>query len=129
MGITNLYLEVEQYNSRSQIVTSVKTKPEKKHIEHLGDPVFRNILSSLNEENKDLAPKIAADYYLLAFRSIKVFHFEKGSRTKHIYFYRSHPFVQEFITIICWVYLLISFWEPSHRNDDSIAKDSKTFIF
>jgi amino acid transporter len=35
---------------------------------------------------------------------------------------------QDFITVLCWIYLYLSFWEPAHENDDSLSADSNNFL-
>ena len=55
-------------------------------------------------------------------------HFKKNSWLKWIYFQRSRPLVQDFFIMLWWIYMLISFWEPSHRDDVSLSKSSQTFI-
>ena len=94
-----------------------------------GDSVFKAIMEDIDtSDGKKRAPKIAAEYFMLSFRSIRVLHFEKESCLKSLYFIRSHKFVQDFISIICWLYLYLTFWEPSHQFDTSISKNSSRFL-
>ena len=96
---------------------------------HTGNSEFREILGKFTEKNKELGPSKASQYYKLAFRQTKLFHFKEHSFTKKAYFFRSHPHVQEFMSIISWIYLLISFLEPGHSTDSSVEIDSFAFIF
>lgn len=92
-----------------------------------GDAVFIKILNT-TKYSKVLATKYAAEYYNLAFRDSKTFHFEEGTFIKSVYFIRSHPYMQEMTTYVWWLYLLISFFEPSYSNDNSVERSSRQFI-
>lgn len=64
-----------------------------------GDAVFLKVLNT-TKYSKVLATKYAAEYYNLAFRNSKTFHFEDGTFIKSVYFARSHPYMQEMITYV-----------------------------
>lgn len=90
---------------------------------------LNKILTSAHyPKNEDFCLIAAAEYYKLAFRDIRIMHFKKSSCLKCIYFRRSHPFIQDLFIMLCWIYMLISFWEPAHRNDYSLDRSSNTFI-
>lgn len=73
-----------------------------KKLQYPGDPIFKLLIQdiSLDTFNKKDIPKIAAEYYYLAFRAVKLMHFSKNSCIKKIYFLRSNPWVQEFMNFV-----------------------------
>jgi len=115
--------------SKMNIARVVPKVELKQKSTHAIDYTYREILKSIEEDpDKTQAPKVAAEYYKLAFREVRIVHFKDSSIMKSLYLGREHPLVRDCITLLCWVYMLMSFFEPAHRNDVSLEVGGDTYI-
>jgi len=82
-------------------------------------------LDGLNSSNYI---RIAAEYYIMAFRDGEIPHFEDKSFSKKMYLFLTSLYYMTFIKLISWLYLLMSFWEPGNSHDFSRSINDPIFL-
>lgn len=106
----------EQYSSESSESNSDTNED--------GDKTFREKLRSLNFQNCN---EIAAQYFKLAYRGVRILHFHNGTFAQKSYFMATSPFVRELKMYMCWLYMFLTFFEPNNSRDTQIHRQSIQF--
>jgi len=77
-------------------------------------------LDSINSSNYI---KIAAEYFIMAFKYGETPHFKEKTFAKSAYLFLTGSFYSTLINFFSWLYLFISIFEPGNSFDFSTAID------
>lgn len=116
MSKSSRSLGLEQYSSESSDSSDQANED--------GDKIFREKLRSLNFQNCN---QIAAQYFRLAYRGVRILHFHNGTFAQKSYFMATSPFVRELKMYMCWLYMFLTFFEPDNSQDTKIHRQSLQF--
>jgi hypothetical protein len=120
---------IRHKHSKKNVLPKVqKSSEEAKSIQKQnteGDKIFKEKLSGLNSENCNQS---ASQYFKLAYRNIRLLHFHDETFAQKSYFMTTNPLVRELKCYLCWLYILLTFFEPSNSSDTSIDRTSTTFL-